>query len=96
MSDMQRAGPDFSSAGPVAYNPTETVGAGKPLSAADESKLLAVPGVVSVGLGSGPSGGEVLVVGVIDGGVAERLPKDVGGLPLVVNVTGPVDALRPR
>ena len=35
-------------------------------------------------------------MGVVDAGVAARLPREIGGVPVVVTVTGPVDALRPR
>lgn len=98
MSDTQKPGPDFSGAGPVEYNPTETPpgGAAEALLASDGPRLLAIPGVVSVGIGTGRPGEEALVVGVVDAGVAARLPQEINGVPLVVTVTGPVDALRTR
>ncbi len=95
MSDIKRPRPDFSGAGPVEYQPTETgpAGAVEQLLASEEARLLAVPGVTSVGIGFGPAGGEALTVGVVDAGVAARLPREIRGVPLVITVTGPVDAL---
>lgn len=66
------------------------------LLARQEAQLLAIHGVTSVGIGLGLAGGEALVVGVVDAGVAARLPSEIEGVPLVVQVTGPVDALRQR
>lgn len=64
--------------------------------AREEAGLLAIEGVTSVGIGHGPPGSETLVVGVVDASVGARLPKAIGDLPLVVRVTGPVDALSRR
>jgi hypothetical protein len=95
MSDGEHRGADFSGSGPVEYRPTESAPgrAPGPVPASDEAKLLAIPGVTSVGLGHDPAGGEALVVGVVDAGVAARLPSEVAGLPVVVEVTGEVHAL---
>jgi hypothetical protein len=98
MSDSKNPGPDFSGSGPVDYRPVEAAprGALDRLVASEEASLLAIPGVTSVGIGHGPAGGEAIVVGVVDAGVASRLPREIKGMPLVVTVTGPVDALRKR
>lgn len=98
MSDVHNPQPDFSGSGPVEYSPTpeKSRGALELLLAREEAQLLAIQGVTSVGIGIGPAGGEALAVGVTDTGVASRLPSDIGGVPVVVTVTGPVDALRPR
>lgn len=98
MSDIEDPGPDFSGSGPVGYEQSQTGQEGtlELLLAREEAGLLAVDGVTSVGIGFGPAGGEALVVGVIDAGVAARLPATVGGVPLIVTVTGPVDALPQR
>lgn len=94
MSDKARRGPDFSAAGPVDYQPpARTPGPAKGLSAQAEAQLFAIPGVVSVGIGAGPTGGTVIAVGVMDAGVGARLPREVEGRALVVDVTGPIDAL---
>lgn len=95
MNDTQNAGPDFSGAGPVEYNPAEarTGGTLEQLLASEEARLLAIPGVVSVGIGTGRPGEQALTVGVLDAGVTALLPREIKGVPLVVTVTGPVDAL---
>ena len=96
MSNTQKPGPDFSGLGPVEYRPAEAapLGALERLLASEQARLLAIPGVTSVGIGLGPAGGEALAVGVVDAGVAVRLPRAIGGVPVVVTVTGPVDALK--
>lgn len=96
MTDSQKPRPDFSGSGPVEYHPAEAAprGALEQLLASEQARLLAVPGVTSVGIGFGPAGGEALAVGVVDAGVAAKLPREIRGVPLVVTVTGPVDALR--
>ena len=98
MSDIEKPGTDFSGSGPVEYRPAEVApyGALERLPASAEARLLAVPGVTSVGIGLGPAGGKAFVVGVVDAGVAGRLPLEVEGVPVVVTVTGEVDALPRR
>lgn len=98
MSGIQNPRPDFSGSGPVEYGAPEASprGALEQLLAREEARLLAIPGVISVGIGLGEPGGEALTVGVVDAGVAARLPRAIGGVPLAVTVTGPVDALRRR
>jgi hypothetical protein len=95
MSNSEQPSTDFSGSGPVEYRPTEIpprTEVGR-LLASEEARLLATQGVTSVGLGLGPAGGEALVVGIVDAGVAARLPTQIGGVPVVVKVTGQVDAL---
>lgn len=98
MSDIQNPGPDFTASGPVEYRPAEAApGAGlEGLRAREEARLLAIPGVTFVGIGHGPAGGQALAVGVLDASVAARLPRMIDGVPILVTVTGPVDALRRR
>lgn len=93
--DIEDPGADFSGSGPVEYGPAVVApqGALQQLLASDEGRLLAVPGVTSVGIGYGPAGGEAIAVGVVDAGVAARLPAEIAGVPVVVTVTGEVDAL---
>ncbi len=95
MSDIQDPGEDFSGSGPVEYNPTQTThrGTSEAVLASEEARILAIEGVTSVGIGHGPAGGEALVIGVVDAGVAGRLPIQIKGMPVMVTVTGPVDAL---
>jgi hypothetical protein len=97
MSDIDQSGPDFSGAGPVDYRPAEVAPTEiRRLLASEEAALFAIPGVTSVGLGFGPAGGEAIVVGVVDAGVASQLPAEIGDVPLVVEITGEVDALPER
>jgi hypothetical protein len=59
-----------------------------------ENFLLAMPGVVSVGIGKNPDGQFVIVVG-LDGRHPEtvnQLPKELEGYPVRAEVTGPVKA----
>ena len=95
-NDIENSGTDFSGSGPVEYRPDEVApeGALGNLLAAEEARLLSDPGVTSVGIGFGPAGGEALVVGVVDAGVVARLPLEIKGVPVVVKITGEVDAYR--
>ena len=98
MTDKPHRAPDFSGSGPVEYNPVPAAPARglAGVLAREEARLLAIEGVTSVGIGYGPPGGEALVVGVADAAVAARLPRSIQGYPLVVTVTGAVDALPKR
>ena len=95
MSDGEHPGTDYSGSGPVEFRPTdgETPAALGRVPAGEEAKLLAIPGVTSVGLGHDSAGGEAIVVGVLDASVAARLPSEIAGLPVVVEITGEVNAL---
>ena len=95
MCDSPKPRPDFSGSGPVEYDTADAAPrrALDQLLANEEARLLAIPGVTSVGIGLGPAGGEALAVGVVDAGVAARLPTEIDGVPVVVTVTGEVDAL---
>ncbi len=97
MSDVQNPRPDFSGSGAVEHSPTtaQSHGVLESLLARQEAQLMAIQGVTSVGIGLGPVGGEALVVGVVDAAVAARLPSNIEGVPVMVKVTGAVDALRP-
>jgi hypothetical protein len=60
-----------------------------------ERRLLALPGVVSFGIGRGPDGAAVLIVG-LDGPRPETvavLPKTLDGFPVRTEIIG---TLRPR
>jgi hypothetical protein len=59
-----------------------------------ESQIMAVPGVVSVGIGTSGDGTEVIVVGV-DGSrpdLESRLPNEASGYPVEVRRIGPLRA----
>jgi hypothetical protein len=98
VSDVQNPQPDFSGSGAVEYNPDHVKSRGplELLLSRQEAQLLAIQGVTSVGISIGPTGGEALAVGVVDAGVAARLPHAIEGVPVVVSVTGPVDAQTQR
>lgn len=95
MTDEPISTPDFSGSGPVEYRPAPVVHASSAarVLAREEARLLAIEGVTSVGIGLGPPEREALVVGVVDAGVAVRLPQEIDGVPLLVEVTGTVHAL---
>ena len=59
-----------------------------------EDRILAMPGVVSVGIGRGPDGQSVIIVG-LDGlrpQTVKQLPKLLDGYPVRVEIIGPVKA----
>jgi len=59
-----------------------------------EDRLLATPGVVSVGIGRDPDGGSVIVIG-LDGPrpqTVRQLPKMLDGYPVRVEIIGVVKA----
>ncbi len=95
MAEIEDPSPNFSGSGPVDYRPAahEPSGALERLLAKEEARLLAIPGVTSVGIGLGSAGGEALAVGVEQAQVAARLPRAIDGVPVVVTVTGPIEAL---
>lgn len=98
MNDTNDTSPDFSGAGPVAYQPSDPapVTALQRVLANEETRLLAMPGVVSVGIGYGPTGSEALEISVLNSSVAASFPRTLDGVPLTVTVTGPIDAFHHR
>lgn len=94
MSEQEKPRPDYSGSGAVEFHP------GKPeqrslieqILASEEPRLLSIPGVVSVGIAFDGPGGHALAVGVTDAEVSVRLPKDIRGVPLIISVTGAIDA----
>lgn len=63
--------------------------------AAHEARLLALPGVVSVGLGRSPEGEDVIVV-CLDRArprTLAALPETLAGYPVRIEITGPVKPL---
>lgn len=59
-----------------------------------EARLFAIPGVKSVGEGSGPVGDPAIEVGIAHPGVV--VPAALDGVPVVVRVIGEVDAQTPK
>lgn len=60
---------------------------------AHEAQLLAIPGVVGVGISDGDLGQPVIAVYVADLASGKAVPKTVGGFPVQVRVSGEFDAL---
>jgi hypothetical protein len=94
MNDEAKPQPDFSGSGPVDYNPADhAMPQNRPSAFAEaERSLMSMPGVVSVGLTSDGPGRQALAVGVTDAAVAAQLPSHIGGMRLVLSVTGEIDA----
>lgn len=67
-------------------------GEDEPLLAAAREHFMAVNGVEGVGLGSGESGGDSLLVYVASDAAAAGLPKSFRGLPVVIRRTGRIRA----
>ncbi len=60
----------------------------------NEAQLMALPGVVSVGVGRGPDGQPAIIVGMETPAAARapEVPKELGGYPVVVQTTGKLKA----
>lgn len=59
-----------------------------------EQSLLAIPGVVSVGIGLAAEGEQAIIVGIVEDDVAltEQLPKTLEGYPVIVRPIGTIKA----
>ena len=57
-----------------------------------ESRLLALPGVKGVGLGSGPTGDDCIEVFLAHNSDAKSLPRELDGVCVTTTVVGEVDA----
>jgi hypothetical protein len=55
--------------------------------------LMAIDGVLGVGTGQDRIGNEAIVVYIRDQGVAKSVPRELEGLSIQIEVTGPIDAL---
>lgn len=59
-----------------------------------ENRLMALPGVVSVGIGRDREGNPAVIVG-LDGPRSEtqaRIPPQLEGYPIVIQILGPIKA----
>jgi len=79
----------------VTYNPTES---GETSEIAGvlrrhQAALLARPGVTGVAVGKSPIGDPAVVIYVLDKTYRTGLPSTVDGHPVVVEATGPINAL---
>ena len=75
--------------GAVDYEPDDSDDG---LPSAVEERLFSLPGVVGVGVGQTEIGDEAIVVYLEVEAAAKGLPEEIGGLPIVWEVTGPIDA----
>lgn len=59
-----------------------------------EQELMAMPGVVSVGIGRGPDGEQAIIVGLEEAlpDTQENLPKRLEGYPVYTRIIGPIKA----
>lgn len=97
------AKPQFESPGPSGQGKEEAAMAdprkekSSPASIAQQKhapRLMAIDGVLGVGVGQDPIGNESIVVYVRDQGVARNVPRDLDGISTQVQVTGPIEALK--
>ena len=58
------------------------------------ASLMAIEGVEGVGTGQDAIGNEAIMVYVRDQDVAKQIPPTIEGMKVVVQVTGPIDALK--
>ena len=61
-----------------------------------ERALMAIDGVVGVGVGRTPTGDEAIVLYLRDASVKNRVPAQVEGYPVETTITGEIDAYRHR
>ena len=82
--------------GAVPYEPQErepTSRVGKILHR-ETSRLMAIPGVRSVGETRGAIGESAIEIGVVSASVVRALPKSIDGVEVVTRVVGDVEAYR--
>lgn len=60
----------------------------------NEADLMALPGVVSVGIGRGPNGQPAIIVGMetVAPGMTPKMPSEIGGYPVVIQTAGKLKA----
>ena len=59
-----------------------------------EHELLALPDVVSVGIGKGGDGNVAIIVGVarLNAGTERRIPENIEGYPVIFRLGGAIEA----
>ncbi|MGE3154072.1 MAG: hypothetical protein AB7G48_18680 [Nitrospiraceae bacterium] len=62
--------------------------------ARNEGSLMAIEGVVGIGIGRTASGDDAVVIYLRDESVRQRVPAAIEGYPLEIVVTGGIDAQR--
>ena len=80
----------------ITYNPGADQSPALVAQQKHEATLMALDGVEGIGIGQDPIGNPAIVVYVRDQGVSDRLPKDLDGVSVQVQVTGLIDALKQK
>ena len=57
-----------------------------------ERKLLAIDGVLGVGFGQDETGEDAVTVYLRDQSVSKNIPEELDGYPVVLEITGEIDA----
>lgn len=57
-----------------------------------ERELMAIDGVLGVGVGRSPIGDDAIIVYLRDEGVKQHVPRSIEGRPVVTEITGIIDA----
>ncbi len=86
---MPPADPPFAESGPREYNPGISVSAARREA---ETQLLTIPGVKGLGEGRDAIGNPAWIVYIASKAIAASLPKSLGGRPVLVEVSGEIDA----
>jgi len=76
------------------YQPGEEVPPAETVRQKQQARLMEIEGVEGVGIGQDAIGDEGIVVYVRDAEAAKRIPRTLDGLNVIVQVTGPIDALK--
>lgn len=87
--------PDNHEDAAMPYHPSKVLSPADTVKQKREASLMAIEGVEGVGTGQDAIGNEGIVVYVRDAEAAKRIPRTVDGLNVQVQVTGPIDALKP-
>jgi hypothetical protein len=77
----------------IAYPRKETASPVSQLLERHQTELMAIDGVEGVGVGQDRIGNEAIVIYVKHNDVAKNVPQQIEGVPVQVEVTGPIDAL---
>jgi hypothetical protein len=85
---------DLAGEGIVPYAPVESESASRisEVLRRHEARLMAIPGVKSIGEGSGSTGEPAIEVGLAHAGAARLVPHKLEGIEVVTRVVGEVDA----
>lgn len=86
---MAAESPPFAESGPREYNPEAPVSASRRDA---ERQLLSIPGVKGLGEGRDAAGNPAWIVYIVNKVIGASLPKSIAGRPVLVEVSGEIDA----